>query len=78
MNTIRVGDIDLALSNDSYAFVPKNKSIYEVEAMFEKQVMSEKPLGAVFITEKGDPKEKIEGIVTVLDLPKIAKYDFIA
>lgn len=77
MNTIHVGDLDLTQSNDSYLFIPANKSIYEVESLFEKQVMWEKPLGVAFITEKGTSREKIEGIVTVLDLPKIAKYDFI-
>lgn len=78
MNTIRVGDLDLTKTNDAYLFVPKEKSIYEVESLFEKQVMWEKQLGVVFITATGNQREKIEGIVTVLDLPKIAKYDFIA
>ncbi len=78
MNTTRVGDLDLTQGNDEYVFIPKNKSIYEVESLFEKKVMWDKPLGVAYITEKGESREKIEGIVTVLDLPKIAKYDFIA
>lgn len=78
MNTIRVGDLDLTKTNDAYAFVPKEKSIYEVQALFEKALMGKKNLGAVFITQTGSEREKIEWMITALDLPKIAKYDFIA
>ena len=78
INTVRVGDLDLTQTNDDFAFVAKEKSIYEVESMFEKKVMGEKPMGVIFITETGNQRERIEGIITVLDLPKIGKYDFIA
>ena len=78
INTVRVGDLDLTQTNDDFAFVAKEKSIYEVESMFEKKVMGEKPMGVIFITETGNQRERIEGIITVLDLPKSGKYDFIA
>ena len=78
MNTIRVWDLDLTLTNDTYVFVAKEKSIYEVEALFEQQLLGKKKLGAVFISEKWSEKETIEGVITPLDLPKIAQYDFIA
>ncbi|MBP6910946.1 hypothetical protein KBC03_05155 [Patescibacteria group bacterium] len=60
MNTIRVGDLDLTKTNDAYAFVPKEKSIYEVQALFERALMGKKNLGAVFITQTGSEREKIE------------------
>ncbi len=60
MNIIRVGDLDLNLTNEDYTFVPKDKSIYEIQALFEKQTMSKKQLGIIFITEKGTNREKIE------------------
>lgn len=78
MNTIRVGDLDLTKTNEDFTFVPKAKSIYEVQALFEKQIMGAKKLAVVYITETGSQREKIEGVITALDLPKIAKYDFIA
>lgn len=44
MKTTRVGDIDLTQTNEEYSFVGKDKTIYEVQDLFEKRMMSKKRL----------------------------------
>lgn len=74
MQTLHVGDMDLTESNDTYLFIGKDKTIYEAQALFESTMLSKKRLGVVFITETGGDREKIEWVMTVLDLPTIVKY----
>lgn len=74
MKTTRIGDLDLSETNETYLFVPKNKNIYEIPALFEHSLISKKKVGIIYITETGSEREKIEGMITPLDLPRIATY----
>lgn len=78
MHTIRVGDLDLTETNDTYLFVAQDKNIYEIQALFEASMLSKKRLGVIYITTTGSDREKILGVVSALDIPKIASYHFIA
>jgi len=70
--SLKVWDIQLENTNDTFTFVEQSKSIYEIETLFESSFSEKKRLGAVFITENGDQSEKIIWIITAMDLPKLA------
>jgi CBS domain-containing protein len=60
--------------NNEYLFMDKRKSAFEVEGKFFEYIEHGKRLGAVFVTETGKKSEKLLGIITAWDLPRIAKY----
>lgn len=72
INTVKVGDVPLENTNDTFVFVEQSRSIYEIETLFAQSFAKKKRLWAVFITENGDSAEKITGIITAMDLPKLA------
>ncbi|MBN1263064.1 MAG: CBS domain-containing protein [Candidatus Pacebacteria bacterium] len=57
----------------SYKFTARSVSAYDIRNEFLALTVQKKRLGAVFVTEHGDKKEKILGIITAWDLPRIEK-----
>lgn len=72
VDDVVVGDIPLNNSNDLFVFVEESKSLYEIDALFTQHSEQKKRLGAVFITPNGSLEEPITGIITAMDLPKLA------
>lgn len=58
-------------SNNLHKFVSSKISIFDVLKIFEETIEQKKRLGAIFITKNGRKNEKIIGIITAWDLPKI-------
>lgn len=54
--------------SETFAFVSRDALALEVEEMFAKKLRKGKRLAVVFITETGDPREKVLGLVTVWDI----------
>ena len=66
-STLRVLEEYLALdmhTNEYFAFVEKNATLYEVSKLFTIDVRSMKNLAVVFFTENGKINEKILGMMT--------------
>lgn len=66
-STLRVLETYLALdmhTNEYFAFVEKNATLYEVSKLFTIDVRSMKNLAAVFLTEHGNINEKILAMIT--------------
>lgn len=57
-----------------YKFVARNTDIFSVKDDFLVLVNKKWRLGAVFVTQNGRKDEKIIGIITSWDLPKIDEY----
>lgn len=55
----------------TYRFIEKDFSVYAAEDCFKRAVSQGKRLDALLITENGDKKEKLIGIITPADLLKI-------
>lgn len=55
-------------SSESFEFIKKSTYVYEVEELFQRLFAQNKRLSAVFITEKGNPEEKILGMITAWDI----------
>jgi CBS domain-containing protein len=55
----------------TYTFVTRNASAYAIRDEFLSSVEEQKRIGAVFVTETGEKNEKLLGIITAWDLPKI-------
>lgn len=60
--------------SDKVDFISESKSIFEVQAMFEKAIGGGNRLGALIITKSGDKDDKPIGIITAWDLPRIEEY----
>lgn len=73
IENVLVSDVPLENSNDTFTFVSKDKSIYEIQELFATSFMRHKRLWAVFITETGSSSEPLVWIITAMDLPTIAK-----
>ena len=58
---------------EKYKFIPKNQSIFETINLINKTEKKGCRLEAAFITENGEKSEKIIGIVTIADFPKLIK-----
>lgn len=54
--------------SEHFEFINKNASIIDVEELFSKHLIAGKRLSVVFITEKGEPTEKIQGMITPWDV----------
>jgi predicted transcriptional regulator len=61
-------------ANNEVLFVERGKSVFEVEEKFFDYIEQGKRLGAVFVTETGKQSEKLLGIITAWDLPKIKRF----
>lgn len=55
---------------DNYALVKRDTTIFEALECFQEFESQGKPLQALLITEYGQPKDRIIGIITIFDLPK--------
>ncbi len=54
--------------SESFEFVSRETTVIDIEEMFAKELRQEKRLAVVFITDNGDPNEKILGLVTAWDV----------
>jgi len=57
----------------SFKFISRDEFAYKVEELFNDCVEKQIRLQAVFVTEHGKQNEKLLGIVTAWDLPRISK-----
>ncbi len=71
VDAMKVSDLALQNSNETYQFVDSAKSIYEIEELFTKGNDTKKRLWAVFITEKWTKEEPILWVVTMSDVPAL-------
>ena len=76
LEKIKVKDIQEYLNienrpNEYFKFVSKNENAYLIKQWFKEAIGEKKRLGAVFVTETGQKDEKIIGIITSWDLPRI-------
>lgn len=51
-----------------YKFINKNMDEFEIRELFESSYLKNKRLEAIFVTEHGNPNEKIMGIITNWDI----------
>ncbi len=58
---------------ENYVFIGKGSTLFEVIEKFREFENRGKRLDAIFITEKGNKKESLLGIITVWDLPELNK-----
>lgn len=72
-----IADMMEFIQHDSseHKFVARHRSAFEVEEEFLAHIEQGKRLGAVFVTETGHNSEKLLGIITAWDLPRIKKYE---
>ena len=55
-------------NSEYFIFVSKNASVMDVEELFQAELKEHRRLGVVFITENGNPNQKILGIITAWDM----------
>lgn len=54
---------------NNYKFISKKTNVFEAFDKFKKQIKNEKRnLDVLFITENGNPHEKVEGLITIEDI----------
>jgi predicted transcriptional regulator len=58
---------------DNFKFVSRNMTLFKVLDFFDNYEKQGKRLDALLITETGNQNEKILGIITISDLPKILR-----
>lgn len=76
LENIKIGDIKKYLdienrSNEYFEFVSQDTSAYIIKEWFAKAIKGNKRLGAVFVTENGKENEKLLGVITAWDLPRM-------
>lgn len=71
LENVQIKDILEENQNDTYEFISKNMSVYEIKEKFERFIINGKRLWALFITNLWKKEEKLLWIVTAWDLPKI-------
>ncbi|NLA85224.1 MAG: CBS domain-containing protein [Clostridiales bacterium] len=54
--------------SESFAFVSRGTPVIDIEDMFAKELRQGKRLAVVFITDTGDPDEKLLGLITAWDI----------
>jgi len=54
--------------NESFHFVAKDKTIYEIRQMFENDFTNNKRIGMIFATHSGKSTEKMLGVITPWDI----------
>lgn len=57
--------------NDNFCFIGRDSTLFDVVEEFQTYVKRGKKLDAILITQNGRPSEKLMGIITVWDLPRI-------
>jgi len=66
---LTVGEVLKSEKNpDRARFISRNATIYQAEGLFEGSSGNKWRLSALLITENGDPKEKLLGIITPFDM----------
>lgn len=73
----RICDINLSYLNSKanrFLFAPAGTSIFDVYQKFLNAIDGNARLGAILITENGKRDERLLGIITAWDLPKIQGY----
>jgi len=73
-----IGELSEYTSNldnkfSSFKFISRDEFAYKVEELFNDCVEKQIRLQAVFVTEHGKQNEKLLGIITAWDLPRISK-----
>lgn len=53
---------------EKFLFLPKNASYFDARAEFERPTKRERRLAAIFITENGNPRERLLGMITPWDV----------
>lgn len=56
---------------NDFEFAPRKMFVMDARARFEQALDEGRRLGAIFVTKTGKNDEKIEGLVTAWDLPKL-------
>lgn len=56
---------------NDYEFMPKTMNVLDAKRRFEISLDQGRRLGAIFITNSGKNTEKIQGIITAWDLPRL-------
>ncbi len=56
---------------NSYRFIAEDSDVFSIQEDFLSFVDERRRLGVLFVTNTGKPKEKILGVITAWDLPKI-------
>ena len=59
---------------NSYRFMDIKTDVFTVRQAFTSFTEEKMRLGAIFLTENGRKDEKIQGIITAWDLPKISRF----
>ncbi len=59
---------------NSYHFMDTKTDVFTVKQAFTSFTEEKMRLGAIFLTEHGQKNEKIQGIITAWDLPKIKRF----
>ncbi len=75
--SVCVSAVTLENSNDTFAFIDKDKNVYEVQELFWKATLEKKRLWALFISEDWTHNTPIVWIITALDLPKLASMSIL-
>lgn len=82
LDNIHISDLDLSLGNERHEMVAESTSLFSIPSMFEHKNPQEawfnqRRLGALLITENGNPSETLTGLITTFDLPIITQYAFV-
>lgn len=72
-NKLKIGDFSKYYSINSnidieFGFISKNDSLTQINNKYHSIVSKGKQMGALLVTENGNPKEKLLGIITAEDI----------
>ena len=65
--------IEYTERKDNYCFLRKDENVFSALAKFQEYENSGKILDSILITNTGKPNEKLMGIVTLSDIPKMLR-----
>ena len=65
--------ITFAERKENYCFLKKDENVFSALAKFQEYENSGKILDSILITNTGKPNEKLMGIVTISDIPKMLR-----
>ncbi|MFH0923144.1 MAG: CBS domain-containing protein [Candidatus Falkowbacteria bacterium] len=60
-------------SYNGYKFISRNTNVFDIRESFSNSIKKQRRLGVIFVTADGKKNEKLLGIITAWDLPKIDK-----
>ena len=60
--------------NETFKFVKRDTTLFEIERMFRKEAKNHKRIGMIFATENGKDTEKILGIITAWDIFRTTEH----